>query len=85
MRHITYTPNGVCSKQINFDIDDAGNIHNLQFTGGCSGNLRAISKLLEGQNAVNAANILQGNMCGARSTSCADQLAQAIIQAGLTK
>lgn len=85
MKHITYTPVGVCSKQINFDIDEEGKIHNLKFMGGCSGNLQAIGKLLEGQNAINAATILQGNTCGPRSTSCADQLAQAIIESSISK
>ena len=80
MKHITYTPVGVCSRQLSFDIDDEGKIHNLHFQGGCPGNLSAISKLLEGADAANAMKILSGNICGSRSTSCADQLSKAIAQ-----
>ena len=78
MKQITYTTTGVCSKQITFEIDDEGKIHNLRFMGGCPGNLSAISKLLEGQDALTAANILEGNTCGPRNSSCADQLSKAI-------
>lgn len=78
MRQITYTPVGVCTKQITFELDDEGKIHNLKFLGGCPGNLSAISKLLEGQDAKTAFEILQGNTCGPKKTSCADQLANAI-------
>ena len=78
MKQITYTTEGVCSKQITFEIDDEGKIHNLKFLGGCPGNLSAICKLLEGQDALTAAKILEGNTCGPRNTSCADQLSRAI-------
>lgn len=80
MKHINYTTQGVCSRQITLDIDDDGKIRNLKFVGGCPGNLSAISKLLEGRDAVEAMNILRGNTCGPRSTSCTDQLAKAISQ-----
>ena len=53
----------------------------ISFLGGCSGNLRAISKLLEGKDAKEAAEILSGNKCGPRPTSCADQLSIALLQA----
>ena len=59
-------------------IDDNGIIRNMSFIGGCNGNLKAISKLCEGQKAENIKNILAGNTCGYRNTSCADQLAKAI-------
>lgn len=81
MRHITYETKGTCAKLIDFDLDDNNTIHNLVFTGGCNGNLKAIGKLLEGQNAQVAATILKGNTCGPRSTSCADQLSQALTEA----
>lgn len=81
MQHITYKTSGTCSRQIDFDLDDEKLIHNLAFQGGCSGNLQAISKLLEGKNALDAANILKGNTCGPRPTSCADQLSKAILEA----
>ena len=72
-----YAPQGVCSRKINFDIVD-GKLHNVRFTGGCPGNLAAISKLVEGMDALQVANLLEGNQCGMRGTSCADQLAKAI-------
>ena len=72
-----YAPQGVCSRKINFDIID-GKLHNVRFTGGCPGNLAAISKLVEGKDAREIADLLEGNQCGMRGTSCADQLAKAI-------
>lgn len=78
MKHITYKPVGVCSKEINFDIDEEGKIYNLTFIGGCNGNLKAIARLLEGADAKKAMQILEGNTCGPRQTSCADQLSKAI-------
>ncbi len=81
MKHYTYYPKGVCSKQIDYDLDDNGNIHDLKFIGGCNGNLKAIGRLLEGGNAADAARILKGNDCGGRGTSCADQLARSIEEA----
>lgn len=72
-----YAPQGVCSRKINFDIID-GKLHNVRFTGGCPGNLIAISKLVEGKDAKEVATLLEGNQCGMRGTSCADQLAKAI-------
>ena len=81
MKHIEYVPSGVCSSMISFDLSDDGRIHNLAFLAGCPGNLRAISKLVEGQDAKRVAEILKGNQCGPRPTSCADQLSKALIQA----
>ena len=72
-----YAPQGVCSRKINFDIVD-GKLHNVRFTGGCPGNLAAISKLVEGKDAREIADLLAGNQCGMRGTSCADQLSLAI-------
>ena len=80
-KHVEYTTSGVCARMISFDLDENNNIHNLSFLGGCSGNLRAISKLVEGKNAKEIANILCGNKCGPRPTSCADQLSKAIVNA----
>lgn len=78
MKHIEFKTQGVCSKTIIFDITDDGKIANLSFVGGCNGNLRAISKLVEGQDAKTISKTLRGNVCGSRDTSCTDQLAQAI-------
>ena len=68
---------GVCASYINFDLND-GVVSGVSFQGGCNGNLRAISKLIEGQNAENVISILKGNLCGFKGTSCADQLAIAL-------
>ena len=77
MASYAYTPQGVCSRQISFDIE-VGKLHNVSFVGGCPGNLQAIGKLLEGADARDTAHLLKGNLCGARNTSCADQLAIAV-------
>ena len=78
MRHITFSPRGVCAQQIDFDIDDDNKIHNVSFIGGCNGNLKAIGILTEGMDASDVVSKLQGNICGFKNTSCADQLACAI-------
>lgn len=80
MEHISYRTKGTCSVKIDFDIDSENKIHNVVFTGGCNGNLKAISKLIEGQDADWVANTLEGNTCGYKPTSCADQLSKAIKQ-----
>lgn len=80
MKTYTYQPKGVCARQIHFSIED-GKLHQVHFNGGCPGNLSAIGKLLEGRDAKEASALLRGNLCGTKSTSCADQLAQAIEQA----
>ena len=79
--HYEFEPMGVCTKLIMFDIDDGKKLYNVHFMGGCPGNLAAISKLIEGADAERIANILRGNKCGRRGTSCADQLAIAIDEA----
>lgn len=81
MMTYNYKTEGTCSKQITFDIDENGKIHNVSFLGGCNGNLKAIGLLVEGQDAKQVAEILKGNTCGMRSTSCADQLSKAIQEA----
>ena len=82
MKNFSYeTDRRVCSKRINFSIDDAGKLHDVEFIGGCPGNLVAIGRLVEGKDAKEIAELLRGNPCGARGTSCADQLAIAIDKA----
>lgn len=73
----SYATKGVCSRKITFDIVD-GKLHNVQFEGGCPGNLLAIGKLVEGKDALEISELLAGNDCRGRGTSCADQLSQAI-------
>lgn len=79
--HIDYKTRGVCSSWIHFNLDDQQCITNVSFDGGCNGNLKAISKLVEGQPASRIAEILEGNTCGFRPTSCADQLSRALKEA----
>lgn len=75
-----YSPKGVCSRNISFDIEN-GIIKNVIFTGGCSGNTQGISRLVEGMQAKEAIKRLSGIRCGLKSTSCPDQLAKAIEEA----
>ena len=76
----TYLTENVCASQINFNLE--GNIvKNISFMGGCNGNLKAISKLLEGKSVEFITSSLKGNTCGRRPTSCADQLAKAVLEA----
>lgn len=72
-----YMTKNTCSRSIAFDIE--GNvITNIEFYGGCNGNLKAISVLLEGATVEEIEAKLQGNTCGRRPTSCTDQLAKAV-------
>lgn len=75
-----YNTSGTCSRSITFDIND-DIITNISFEGGCNGNLKAISKLVDGMSVFEIENKLKGNICGLRNTSCADQLAQAVREA----
>ena len=71
---------GVCASYINFELNN-GIVSSVSFQGGCNGNLKAISKLIEGQEAERGISILKGNLCGFKNTSCADQLAIALRSA----
>lgn len=76
----TYKTKGTCSSQISFNIED-GVVTDVAFAGGCNGNLKAISKLVEGMTVEEIEEKLLGNTCGFKNTSCADQLAIAVRQA----
>ena len=76
----SYKTSGVCSSKIDFDID-GDVITNVSFTGGCNGNLKAVSKLVDGFSVEQIESKLLGNQCGFRGTSCADQLAKAVRKA----
>jgi uncharacterized protein (TIGR03905 family) len=77
---ITYRPKGVCSQLM--EIETEGNIvRSLKVTGGCSGNLQGIAKLVEGMEIDEVIARLEGVRCGSKRTSCPDQLAQALKQA----
>ena len=81
MTRYSYKTNGTCSSQINFDLDAQKKIHNVEFIGGCHGNLQGISKLIEGMNAKDISVKLSGIRCGNKQTSCPDQLSRAIKEA----
>ena len=72
-----YTTQMVCSQAISFDLD-GNKVSNIQFVGGCNGNLKAISKLVDGWEVEKIEKYLKGNLCGSKPTSCADQLAKAV-------
>lgn len=75
-----YKTKGTCSSEIRFDID-GDKITNISFKGGCNGNLKAISKLVDGWSVGDIERALKGNTCGFNRTSCADQLATAVREA----
>ena len=79
----TYKPKQVCAVEIKFDINQ-NVISNVRFLGGCNGNLKAISKLVDGMTVEEIEQKLLGNTCGFRPTSCADQLAKAVKEAYLS-
>lgn len=81
MTHHKYKTSGVCSRLIEYDLED-GKVYNVKFQGGCNGNLKAIGILVDGMSVDELEGKLKGNTCGMRSTSCADQLAIA-VRAGL--
>lgn len=72
-----YQPQGVCSRLMRIEVED-GTVKSLQVVGGCSGNLQGISKLVEGMKVEEVVARLEGVRCGAKPTSCPDQLARAL-------
>lgn len=78
--HYEYTTKGTCSRTIFFDIED-GKLHNVQFIGGCNGNLKGICSLLKGMKAEDAIARMEGTTCGPRPTSCPDQIAKNLKKA----
>ena len=76
----SYRTRGTCSSVIEFDIDE-NVISNVKFTGGCNGNLKAISSLVEGMTVEDIEKKLKGITCGFKGTSCSDQLSQAVRKA----
>ncbi|HAW12883.1 MAG: TIGR03905 family TSCPD domain-containing protein [Bulleidia sp.] len=77
MSTFEYTPKGVCSRKMIFDLD-GDIIRSVEVIGGCNGNLKGISSLLKGQNVNEIISRLEGITCGPKSTSCPDQIAQAL-------
>ena len=80
----TYMTRGTCSRQILFDVTEDGKVTGVKFVGGCSGNLQALSRLVEGQDIDKVIDTLKGIKCRS-NTSCGDQLAQALIKYKLKK
>ena len=79
MRH-RYKTQFACAMEIDFDLD-GDKVSNIEFIGGCNGNLKAISRLVDGFTVEQIEQKLLGNTCGMKPTSCADQLAKAVRQA----
>ena len=75
-----YKTSGTCSSKILFDIDD-GIVHDLEYIGGCNGNLQGLSRLVEGMPVDEVISRVQGIHCGGKPTSCPDQLSIALTQA----
>ena len=73
----TYAPTGVCSSQIDLELED-GVIRSVAFTGGCNGNLKALSRAVDGKTVEEIESLFRGLTCGEKSTSCSDQLARAV-------
>ena len=80
MHTITYRPRGVCSRNMEIDVEGAV-IQSVRVEGGCSGNLQGICSLLKGMTVEEAVARMEGIRCGGKPTSCPDQLAQALKQA----
>jgi len=76
----SYKTRGTCSSVINFSVDENGIVSNIKYTGGCHGNLQAVARLADGMTIDEVITRLGGIRCGMKSTSCGDQLAQALIQ-----
>ena len=80
----TYTPKGVCSRQIDFEIEEKDGkqvVKNVKFTGGCSGNTQGVARLIEGMEVNDAIGRIGGIKCGMKGTSCPDQLSVALKEA----
>lgn len=81
MKEVVYTTQGTCSKLIRVVLSDDNVVEDVQFVGGCNGNLQGICSLIKGQKAADVINRVKGISCNGRPTSCPDQLAIALAQA----
>lgn len=77
----SYKTKGTCSSRIDFEVTDEGKVSNVKFIGGCSGNTQGVCRLIEGMDKDEAISRIEGIRCGAKPTSCPDQLAQALKEA----
>ncbi|MCY6370581.1 TIGR03905 family TSCPD domain-containing protein [Clostridium ganghwense] len=80
----TFNPKGVCSREINFNLED-NKVKNVSFIGGCDGNLKGLSSLVEGMEAKEVVKRLKGIHCGNKCTSCPDQLSKALEELVVNK
>ena len=78
MMEYRYRPNGVCSTEMIFDIDENNVVKELKVIGGCNGNLKGISSLVKGMKLDDIISRLSGIKCGYKNTSCPDQIAEAL-------
>ena len=76
-----YKTKGVCSRNISFELTEDNKVKNVQFTGGCNGNLKGIASLVDGMDVDDVIKRVEGITCGFKGTSCPDQLAQALKEA----
>lgn len=81
MKTISFTPKGVCSKKIEVTLDDSDNVSQILFHGGCAGNTSGVAALCKGRPAKEVVEMLKGISCGAKPTSCPDQLSLALLEA----
>lgn len=82
MYALDFTPSRVCPRNIHVEVsDDGSTIENVSFYGGCNGNTKAVAKLVAGKPVDEIVELLAGNQCGNRGTSCADQMTIALRQA----
>ncbi len=80
MKKINFKSEGICCKEIILELSDENIITDVDFIGGCPGNLIGLKSLVVGQNAIDISSKLKGIPCGAKSTSCPDQLSKAILE-----
>ena len=76
---MTFQTQGVCSRQINFEVKD-NKVENVEFVGGCAGNTQGVAALIQGMDIDEAISRIEGIDCRGRGTSCPDQLAKALKQ-----
>lgn len=76
----TFKPQGVCPRAINIELEGDTVCH-VNFEGGCNGNLKALSKVVQGMTVDEVAELFEGNTCGRKPTSCVDQLVKGLRQA----
>ena len=82
MYALDFTPSRVCPRNIHVEVsDDGSTIEKVEFSGGCNGNTKAVAKLVAGKQVDDIVELLAGNQCGIRGTSCADQMTIALRQA----